>query len=71
MATFKETWDALFVCHNAELIDDEELLLLYHINTTKTLNIPYWNSGNFDLDSLNDDVCFSEFRFQKNDIYKL
>lgn len=57
--------------NDLNLIDDEELLLLYDVNTSKNLNIPYWKYDNFDLDCLSDDECKSEFRFLKHDIYDL
>ena len=53
------------------LIDNEELLLLYDLNSSKNLNVPYWRYDNFDLDTLTDAECKSEFRFLKHDIYTL
>ena len=40
----------------------EEFLLLYDINTSKNLDIPYWQYPSFDLDLLQNDECRSEFR---------
>jgi hypothetical protein len=53
------------------LIDDEEFLLLYNLNTAKSPDLPYWIYKQFDLDDLCDDECVTEFRFLKNDIYNL
>ena len=63
----------LFLYANYDgLIDDEEFLLLYDLNTAKSPDFPYWNYEQFDLDKLCDDECFvAEFRFLKNDIYNL
>ena len=44
-------------------IDDEEFLLLFDINKSDNLDLPYKNYENFDLDLLEDDECVSEFRF--------
>lgn len=69
--SFRETREALLFAHDLEIIDDEELLLLLEENTSKNLDIPYWKYNNFDLDSLSDDECRSDFRFNKHDIYSL
>jgi len=71
MATFKEARKALFHCNSLNLIDDEEFLLLYDANKSKNPDIPYSQYEYFDLDSMADDECMSEFRFLKNDIYRL
>ena len=71
MATFREAREALLLANDLNLIDDEELLLLYDVNTSKNLEIPYWKYDKFDLDSLTDDECKSEFCFLKHDIYAL
>lgn len=43
----------------------------YSTTLTKNLDIPYWKYEKFNLDSLSDDKCKSEFRFLKHDIYNL
>ena len=54
----------------ANMIDDEEFILLYDLNRSHNPDLPYWNYENFDLDNLLDEECKAEFRFFKNDIYK-
>ena len=71
MVTFREAREALLLANDLDLIDDEEVLLLYDFNTSKNLDIPYWKYEKFELDSLSDDECKSEFRFLKHDIYAL
>ena len=44
------------------LLKDEEFVLLYDLNSSRNLNIPYWQYPNFDLDNKQDDECISEFR---------
>ena len=46
-------------------------MLLYDLNTSRNIDLPYWSYKEFDLDTLSDDECRSEFRFLKNDIYHL
>ena len=69
--SFRETRDALLVAYNSNLISDEEFVLLYDINKSKNPDFPFWKYDNFDLESMTDAECFSEFRFYRNDIYRL
>ena len=74
MATFRETRDAfLLLAHYdyANIIDDEEFVLLKDINTSKNLDFSYWNYDPFNLDVYTEDECWTEFRFFKADIYRL
>ena len=71
MGTFREAREALLLANDLDLIDDEEMLLLYDLNRSKDLDIPYWKYEKFELDSRSDDECKSEFRFLKHDIYTL
>ena len=41
----------------ASIINDEEFLLRYDINTAKSPDFPYWNYEAFALDSMSDDEC--------------
>lgn len=61
----------LLLAHANNLIDDEDYLLLYDVNKSKNRDFPYWSYTHFDLERLNDDECYSEFRFARNDIYRL
>ena len=69
MGTFREAREALLIANDLDLIDDEEMLLLYNLNRSKNLEIPNWKYEKFELYS--DDECKSEFRFVKHDIYTL
>ena len=71
MATFREARNQLLDAFSNNLINDEEFLLLYDLNTSKNVDLPYYSYDYFDLDKLCDDECKVEFRFQKNDIYQL
>ena len=50
------------------VINDEELLLLYDLNRSDNVDLPYNSYPGFDFDDLEDDECLSEFRFYKNDL---
>ncbi|XP_068692273.1 uncharacterized protein [Montipora foliosa] len=71
MDTFREAREALLIANDLNLIDEEEVLLLSEVNTSKNLDIPFWKYDKLDLDSLTDGECKSEFRFLKHDIYGL
>ena len=61
--------DSLLLLHDAGSLSDEEFLLL---NMNKSnLTLPYWNYSKFDLDSLENDKCVSEFRIGKKDVHIL
>jgi hypothetical protein len=56
--------------YDLNFIDADEFLLLYDINSSRN-DYPYWNYEKFNLDDMDDDETWSEFRFKKNDIYRL
>ena len=63
--------DIILLAHADHLIDDDERLLLYDLSRSKNLDSPYHSYETFDLDSLSEDECKSEFRFHKRDICRL
>ena len=63
MASFRETREALLLAYDEDLINDEEFLLLYNLNTSKKFDYPYWNYNRFDLDDCSDEECRSSLRF--------
>ena len=71
MPNLKTVRDIILLANADHLIDDDECLLLYDLNKSKNLNLPYHSYEKFDLDLLNEDECKSEFRFNKRDIYRL
>lgn len=71
MATYRNTRECLLLAHSDDLINEEEFLLLYDINLSKNIDLPYWAYDKFELENLTDDECKTEFRFLKNDIYQL
>ena len=56
MPNFRKTRDTLLHVHSDNVIDDEEFVLLFDLNTSKTPDIEYWKYHAFDLNSYDDDV---------------
>ena len=71
MASFRETRETLLLSYDEGLLNDEEFILLYDLNTSKNLDFPYWKYSNFDLDEWTNDECLSDFRFNKADVFRL
>ena len=42
--------------HSDDVIDDEEFVLLFDLQTSKNPDIEYWKYHTFDLNSYDDDV---------------
>ena len=63
--TMKIDNDSLLLLNDAGSLSDEEL------NHKSNLTLPFRNYPKFDLDSLKNVECVSEFRFEKKDIYIL
>ena len=68
MMSWKEVRNQLLISHDDGVINDEELLLLYDLNRSDNVDLPYNSYPGFDFDDLEDDECLSEFRFYKNDL---
>ena len=64
--------DFLYMLHDDGDIDDEELLLLMPIHSRNLhVGLPYSSYDRFDLVGMRDDECEVEFRFKKEDIFRL
>ena len=57
--------------HSENILDDEELLLLFDGNLSTNLDLLYWSYESFDLDSRSEDECKSELRFFLGNMKKL
>ena len=57
MPNLKTVQDMILLAHADHLIDDDECLLLYDLNRSKNLDLPYHSYEKFDLDSLSEDEC--------------
>ena len=69
--SFRENRTSLLCAFDSGVINEEEFVLLYDINTAKSPDLPYWDYEWFDLDNHTDEVCKAEFRLYKNDVYNL
>ena len=70
-ANLRNVRECLLLGHAFNLIDDEEFVMLYNLNSNKNPDFRYWKYDHFDVDTLDDAECNAEFRFLKNDIYFL
>ena len=68
MATFEEFRLLLVLYYDANLISDEDFLLLYELFPSKNPNFPYEEYSRFNLDNMSEAECKAEFRFNKNDL---
>ncbi|CAH3144544.1 unnamed protein product, partial [Porites evermanni] len=68
MMSFKEVRNQLLISHDDGAINDEELLLMYDINRSNNLDLPYNSYPGFDFNDLEDNECLSEFHLYKNDL---
>jgi len=71
MPNLRETRISLLYAYDSNIVNDEEFVFLYDINTAKSPDFPYCNYEAFELDSMSDDECQAEFRFYKNDVFDL
>ena len=71
MVGLRQVRDCLLTSHSLNIINTEEFILLYDLNSSKNPDFSFWCYENFDLDKFNDDECKASFRFLKNDVYFL
>lgn len=57
MPNFRENRFLLLNTYSDGIINDEEFVLLYDLNKSRNLDLPYWEYDRFDLDSMVDDEC--------------
>ena len=63
MASLQSVRDTLVGAYFCDIVDHEEFLLLYDINTSSNPDFQYEKPGyRFELDNFNDDECNSYFR---------
>ena len=71
MPKLKTVRDSLLNAHSENILDDEELLLLFGVNRSTNLGLPYWSYERFNLDSWSEDEFQSELRFLPGNIKNL
>ena len=60
MANMLERRNVVVEAFGDGLLNDEEFVLLYDLNSSRNLNIPYWQCRNFDMSNMQDDECISD-----------
>lgn len=70
MTSLKEVRNQLLISHEEGVLNDEEFLLLYDLNRSNNLDLPYdsYPDRQFTFDDLENDECLSEFRLNKSDL---
>ena len=57
MHSLEKVRQILFICHQDDLISDEELLLLWDANISDNLDFPHELYPEFSLDDMETDEC--------------
>ena len=71
MPKLKTVRDSLLITHSENILDDEKLLLLFDVNRSTNLDLPYSSYESFNLDSWSENECKSELRFLPGNIKNL
>ena len=71
MPLFREARLMLLDSYDDGLIDEEELVMLYDLNTSKNPVFPYKNYERFELNNMDEAECKAKFRFEKSDLPQL
>ncbi len=66
---FEELNDLFLAYNDADMLDDEELLLLQNVHRPRNPRFPYWRYDRFNLEDMDKDECKADFRMWKDDIY--
>ena len=59
--------EQILISYEYDVIDSDEFVLLYDTNQSKDI-YPYWNYQPFDIGMIDEEQCFIDFRFAKNDL---
>ena len=65
MHSLEKVRQILFICHQDDLISDEQLLLLWDANTFDNLDFPHELYSEFSLDDMETDECKAKFTFYR------
>ena len=63
MLKLRENREAILSAHDMGDLNDEKFIMLYDLNRSTNLDLPYWDYERFDLDRMSDDECIAEFWF--------
>ena len=68
---FRDVRNFLLISHADGIIDDEELIVLYDLYSSRDPDFPYDHYTTFDLDALDESESVAEFRLCKRDVRTL
>ena len=71
MSSFKAMRDLTLLCYAENLLSDDEFLVLWEDNQSKTPDFPWDRYSPFDLENMDEAECKAEFRVEKRDINTL
>ena len=71
MANVYDLNSMLLGYNDANVINDDELLLLHNVHRRRNPHFPYWRSEKFNLELMEEDECKAEFRMRRDDVYTL
>ena len=71
MANYDQVQDVMVGANEAQLFDDEDLILLQDLHQRKNPVFPYWRYEMFNLELIDQHECMAEFRMRRNDVYTL
>ena len=54
MAVLRNVRNSVLLAFQNDIIDDEECVLLYDVNSSKIVDYPHWKYDNFHIDALDD-----------------
>ena len=66
--SLKKARELLLHAYDDKMISDDEFVLLYDANKSTNLDLPYETYEEFELEDMEDDECFAEFRVRKRDL---
>ena len=67
-ASLKALSDHLVLSYAENVIDSDEVVLLYDVNMSKDI-YPYWKYSHFNMRTFDDEQCVVDFRFSKTHLY--
>ena len=71
MPSFKATTNCIAYTYKKGFLNEQEFVLLYDAHKSKNPEFRYWNYERFNLEDKTNDECKAEFRFLREDIFKL
>ena len=66
--SLKKLQECLILSHEINILDEEEFCLLFHLNDTRNILFDHKQYSKFELGTISEEECWSNFRFDKFDI---